>query len=52
MRLFITHRQAAKRHWSHFGRPYLTAIGLAALLGLLFGLVWVATGLLRFHPFW
>ena len=52
MRMFITHRQAAKRHWRYVGRPYLTVIGVAALVGLLVGLLWVAAGLLRFHPLW
>jgi ElaB/YqjD/DUF883 family membrane-anchored ribosome-binding protein len=52
MGLFITHRQAAKRHWRYVGRPYLTVIGVAGLVGLLVGLLWVAAGLLRFHPLW
>ena len=52
MRLFITHRQAAKRHWRFVGRPYLMMLGVAAMVGLLIGLLWVAVGLLRFHPLW
>lgn len=52
MRLFMTHRQAAQRHWKYFGRPYLTVIGVAALVGLLIGVLWVIAGLLRFHPIW
>jgi hypothetical protein len=52
MRLFMTHRRAAQRHWKYFGRPYLTVIGLAALVGCLIGVFWVIVGLLRFHPLW
>lgn len=35
-----------------FTRLYLRAIGVAALIGLVIGVVWVIAGLLRFHPFW
>ena len=32
-----------------FRRIYLTAIGVAALVGLLLGIIWVIAGLLSFH---
>jgi hypothetical protein len=35
-----------------FTRRYLLAFGVAALIGLLLGIVWVIAGLLHFHPLW
>jgi len=35
-----------------FTRRYLTAFGIAALIGLLIGVVWVIAGILTFHPLW
>ncbi|HWI19195.1 MAG TPA: hypothetical protein VNT81_15685 [Vicinamibacterales bacterium] len=35
-----------------FTRRYLTAFGIAALIGLAIGIVWVIAGLLHFHPLW
>ena len=52
MRLFLTHREAVRRHWRYVGRPYLTVIGLAALIGLMAGVLWVVAGILKFHPLW
>jgi len=40
------------RHWRHVGQPYLTVIGLAALVGLIAGVLWVVAGILNFHPLW
>ena len=37
MRLFPSERELARRHWRYFGRPYLTIVGIAALIGLMFG---------------
>lgn len=33
-----------------FRRLFLTAIGIAALIGLAIGIVWTIAGLLHFHP--
>jgi predicted PurR-regulated permease PerM len=33
-----------------FTQYYLTAFGIAALIGLLIGIVWVIAGILHFHP--
>jgi hypothetical protein len=49
MRLFISHREAARRRWRYFGRPYLTVIGLAALVGLAIGIGWVIAGLVHYY---
>lgn len=49
MRLFPSERELARRHWRWFGRPYLTLFAIAALIGLLIGIVWVIAGLLNFH---
>ena len=35
-----------------FVRSYVTAFGVAALIGLVIGIVWVIAGLLHFHPLW
>ena len=35
-----------------FTRALLMLFGVAALIGLLVGLIWVVVGLLRFHPLW
>jgi hypothetical protein len=52
MRLFLSERDRARLRWRHFGRPYLQIIGLAALIGLVLGVIWVIAGLLHFHPIW
>ena len=49
MRLFISHREAARRRWRYVGRPYLMVVGLAALLGLALGIVWVVAGLVYYY---
>ena len=49
MRLFPSERELARRHWRWFGRPYLTLFAVAALIGLILGIVWVIAGLLNFH---
>lgn len=41
-------RTSSKR----FTRLYLIGFGIAALIGLVIGVVWVIAGLLRFHPIW
>ena len=41
---------AASPGW--FARSYVTAFGVAALIGLLIGIVWIVAGLLHFHPLW
>ena len=33
-------------------RGYLIAVGIAALIGLVIGIIWVIAGLLHFHPLW
>ncbi len=33
-------------------RGVFTAYGVAALLGLAIGVIWVIAGLLHFHPVW
>lgn len=35
-----------------FIRAYAMAFGIAALIGLVIGVVWVIAGLLHFHPLW
>jgi hypothetical protein len=35
-----------------FARSYVSAFGIAALIGLGIGIVWVVAGLLHFHPLW
>ena len=35
-----------------FVRTYAVAFGVAALIGLVIGIVWVIAGLLHFHPLW
>ena len=49
MRLFPSERELARRHWRWFGRPYVTLFAIAALIGLILGIVWVIAGLLNFH---
>lgn len=49
MRLFISHREAARRRWRYFGRPYVTLIGLTALVGLGVGIVWVIAALVYYY---
>ena len=49
MRLFISHREAARRRWRYFGGPYLQIVGLAALLGLALGVGWVIAGLVHYY---
>jgi hypothetical protein len=35
-----------------FTRALLMLFGVAALIGLLVGVIWVVMGLLHFHPLW
>jgi hypothetical protein len=35
-----------------FTRYYLGAFGIAALIGLAIGVIWVIAGILHFHPLW
>jgi hypothetical protein len=35
-----------------FTRAYLVAVGVAALVGLVIGIVWTIAGLLHFHRLW
>ena len=35
-----------------FVRTYFLTFGVAALIGLLIGIVWVIAGILHFHPLW
>ncbi len=35
-----------------FTRRYLTAFGIAALVGLAIGVVWVIAGILHYHSLW
>ena len=35
-----------------FSRVYLIGFGVAALIGLLAGVLWTITGILHFHPLW
>jgi len=35
-----------------FTRRYLTAFGIAALIGVVIGAIWVIAGILYFHPLW
>lgn len=35
-----------------FVRGYVAAFGVAALIGLGIGILWVIAGLLHFHPLW
>ena len=35
-----------------FVRGYFVAFGIAALIGLVIGIIWVVAGLLHFHPLW
>ena len=34
-----------------FTRYFLSAFGIAALIGLLLGVLWVIAGIFHFHPF-
>ena len=45
MRLFPSERELARRHWRYFGRPYLTIVGIAALIGLMLGVIWIIAGI-------
>jgi len=49
MRLFISRREAARRRWRYFGRPYLMLVAVAALVGLGVGIVWVLAGLVHYY---
>ena len=49
MGLFISHREAARRRWQYFGRPYVMVVGLTALIGLGIGIVWVIAGLIYYY---
>ena len=49
MRVFPSEREMARQHWRLFGRPFLKLFGVAALIGLGIGVVWVIAGLLNFH---
>jgi hypothetical protein len=49
MRVFPSEREMARQHWRLFGRPFLILFGVAALIGLGIGVVWVIAGLLNFH---
>lgn len=49
MRLFISHREARRRRWRYFGRPYLTVIGVGLLAGLAVGIVWVIAALIHYY---
>jgi len=35
-----------------FGRGVVKLYAIAAVIGLLVGLIWVVVGLLHFHPLW
>jgi len=35
-----------------FTRLFFVALGTAALIGLVLGVIWVIAGLLHFHPLW
>ena len=35
-----------------FTRYYMVIVGVAALVGLVIGIVWTIAGLLHFHPLW
>ena len=35
-----------------FTRLFLIAFGVAALIGLVIGVIWTIAGLLHFHPLW
>ena len=35
-----------------FTRALLMLFGVAALIGLLVGLIWIVVGVLHFHPLW
>jgi hypothetical protein len=50
MRLFLSERDRARLRWRRFGRPYLLLVGVAALVGMALGLIWIVAGLLHFHP--
>lgn len=52
MRLFLSRRERARARWRYFGRPYVVLLGVAALVGLALGVIWVLAGLLQFHPLW
>jgi len=52
MRLFLSRRERARSRWRYCGRPYLVLLGVAALVGLTLGVIWVIAGLLHFHPLW
>ena len=45
-------RKVDKIASARFSKFYLTAFGIAALIGLLIGIVWVIAGILHFHPLW
>ena len=35
-----------------FSRSFILAFGIAALIGLAIGVIWVIAGILHFHPLW
>jgi hypothetical protein len=45
-------RERQKMAGPKFTRSLLTAYGVAALIGLAIGIVWVIAGILHFHPLW
>jgi hypothetical protein len=38
--------------WLWVLRGYVKGLGIALLIGLLIGIVWVIAGILHFHPLW
>jgi hypothetical protein len=52
MRISRYEREQEETAGPRFTRLLLMAYGLAALLGLAVGVLWVLAGLLHFHPVW
>lgn len=47
--LLPSRRELERQQWRYVGRPYLGAVGVAALIGGGLGVAWILAGLFYFH---
>lgn len=52
MRISRYEREREQMAGPRVARFFLTAYGVAALIGLLVGIMWVIAGILHFHSLW